>query len=246
MRLRAHEIAMTSVVVAGIAISCLCHANGPQVGFQAGMIFPVRSETIRLSSERVVIHLGEPAHDGRVSCSYTVQNLSGVPQNFQMAFSPYGSISDSLDYKHLDFEVMSGGQELPVRFEKIAAATWRSIVDTEASSLPVWDLSIPAHDSVEVGMRYHAIWTGDSDSWSFAYNARPASLWAGTISHAKIEFEFEAFTAALLRSALTGIDSAQAAARPAGWTWVGDNLVWTFNDWEPDEDVSISVSLRGR
>ena len=140
-----------------------------------------------------------------------------------MAFAPYGNLSDSTDYSHLSFTVTSGGDEVPVTFQKMDDPRWAPYIGRLGRTLPVWQLAIAPHDDLRVGMKYRAIWAGD-DAWSFAYNARPASLWAGHVETAEIAFEFAEFTSALLRCSSAASPCIQFAFSPAGAAWSGNRL----------------------
>ena len=148
----------------------------------------------------------------------------------------------STGYKFLNFEVTCGGRALPVTFQRIDDPRWEPYVGSPGESLPVWALTVGPSDSLQVGMKYRAIWSGNG-GWGFSYNARPASLWAGVIEHAEIAFEFDAFTAALLNCASAMPTCVRLSASPANWTWSGNRLLWEFKDWEPSEDVSIHVAI---
>jgi hypothetical protein len=221
-------------------------ANGPQVGFQAGAVFPVASRTIRLLSERVTVRLGDPLAQGRAECLYQLVNLSDSLRSFQMAFVPYGFMSDRETYDHLHFAVRCLGKDVPVRFQKVDKEQWLPYVTDLWTDLPVWDLEINPRDTLDVGMRYDVYWSGDDGSgvWRVAYNARPASLWAGTVAEARVAFEFAEFTAALLRDG-GPMGACRVELSPPGSVWVGSSLVWEFKNWEPDQDISIWVKTDG-
>jgi hypothetical protein len=241
-RLALWRAAAISLLLASFAPAAT-HANGVQVGFQAGMIFPVGSRSVQLASETVTVRLGEPLEPGYVSCGYALKNLSDSTQAFQMAFVTHGFLYDLDSYEDLEFRVVCLGKVIPVRFAPVDQKRWFPHVGVSADSLPTWELSIAPRDSLQIGMRYRVAWSGDERGhWAFDYVARPAALWAGTIDHARIAFEFTEFTAQLLRCALQTDACLHVKASPESGKWIGDALVWEFRDWEPDQNIGIDVA----
>jgi hypothetical protein len=240
-RLASILLAVVSLLAGGSAA-----ANGPQVGFQAGAIFPIGSKTIRLLSERVSIHLGEPLDRGRAECYYELVNLVDSTQAFQMSFVPYGYFSgDSTDQSR--FTVKCEGKKVPLHYATIDRRAWLPYTTDPPGSLPVWDLVIGPTDTLHLNMTYPVYWTGDNGDgwWRSLYNTRPASLWAGSIGHAKVEFEFDQFTGTLLRDGCPA-GACETRFSPSGYAWSGWRLVWEFDEWEPREDIAVEVKIDER
>src|SRR5262252_8273670 len=69
-----------------------CWANGPEIGFDAGTIFPIESKNIQLVSETVDIYLPGAAVSSlrtvgpNAVCKYVLRNLADSTQTFHMAF----------------------------------------------------------------------------------------------------------------------------------------------------------------
>lgn len=82
------RIAATGALIAFAYLlgACVALANGPEVGRDAGMIFPVASDSVQLVSEQVLIQLQLDAYEGTAECKYTLRNLTGVAASFEMAF----------------------------------------------------------------------------------------------------------------------------------------------------------------
>jgi len=215
-------------------------ANGPRIGFSAGTIFPMASDSVQLAKETVVVKLSDPRGmgEGRVACKYYLRNLANSTQVLSMAFSVHGYLDDSTTYRHLDFSVTAHGQELPVRFFKTDDPRWAPFVDWSGNTLPVWDLSLAPRELLQLEIRYQVFWAGD-DEWNFKYNARPAALWAGKIEDAQVSFEFDMHTAQDIRRRPGDPKHVEFAAHPDQYRWSGNRVIWEFQMWEPTDDVSV-------
>jgi hypothetical protein len=243
---RSRLFTMTVLVVMSVTFAAVSRGNGPQVGFQAGAIFPIGSRTVRLLSEHVTIRLGEPLDEGHAECNYELVNLTDSTQAFKMSFVPYGNFSgDSTDQS--TFTVQCKGRRVPLHYARIDRDAWLPYASDPPESLPVWDLVIGPTDTLHLNMTYPVYWTGDSGDgwWRSVYNTRPASLWAGSVGHAKIQFEFDQFTGTLLRDGCPA-GACETRFSPKGYAWSGWKLVWEFDEWEPREDIAVEVKINER
>src|SRR5262245_62743201 len=83
-----------------VILAPACFANGPEIGFDAGTIFPMESRNVQLVSEEVEIRLPTywPAVDTsdphNAFCKYVLRNLTDSTQVFSMAFVSNENWSD--------------------------------------------------------------------------------------------------------------------------------------------------------
>jgi hypothetical protein len=222
-------------------------ANGPNVGRDAGMVFPVHNPVVQLVSERVVIQLPwNDGSDGSASCRYVLRNLSDAPQTFEMAFvtnPPFAADNPTAyrsHYSDAEFTVRQNGRDLMASYEPVDISAWATLVRGLPDSLPVWRVSIPPDTSTTLEMDYRIEWSGGADGSSisqyFRYQARPAALWAGTIDNAEVVFEVDVATMRLIDKHRDVDGCFELEVSPTGAIWEGNRLSWRFRDWEPSED----------
>lgn len=222
-------------------------ANGPTIGRDAGMVFPVDNSAVQLVSERVIAHLPTYAESfGRVSCRYELRNLSPSPQTFEMAFvtnPPFAVDKPSAYRSHYSdarFSVRQSGIDLSVAYEPVDISSWSTLIEGLPDSLPVWRVSIPSDTSTVLEMDYRIEWSGGGDGSSisqyFRYRARAASLWAGTIDRAEIVFEIDDETMQVIKEHGNADSCYVLTVTPEGAVWKGNRVSWLFEDWEPADD----------
>jgi len=241
----------------------LARANGGEVGRDAGMIFPLESDSVQLVSENLYISLPPLHGKGKAQCSYVLRNLAGSPRAFDMAFvtndpwplsaKDYGAL-----YRGANFHVQHGKEYVPFHLEALDKPRWAHLLGEPPDSLPIWHVSMRAKDTIELSMSYDVEWSGpgvsvdaDADSeyvsFTFAYHAAPASLWAGRIESAHIEFYFEDV---LLPHILECVAETHACVsvdiQPPGYQWHSTFLSWDMKDWEPTTDLSIAIAWWNR
>ncbi len=223
-------------------------ANGPTVGRDAGMIVPIHNQEVQLLSEEVKIILpGSDNIAGSINCLYILKNLSDHDQIFDMAFvvSSYYFASHNY-YRSPQFQVNVSNwryvQRQPtVRYEPIDKSQWKDLVPANVDSLPVWDVMIPPHKTVTVRLRYPVSWTSAAERYFFTYHTKSAALWAGPIKKAKIQLSFGDLMNSLISCQNVREGCMKWDVKPANYTWTDRGYEWEFTDWEPTEDISVTV-----
>jgi hypothetical protein len=235
---------MTAILLGPRATS----ANGPEIGWDGGSIVPLRSHSIRLIGEKVWVNLtGEGYPGGRVDVDYWLENLQDKSSTIEMSFfvpgvGEFGGPDQTHRYQ---FSAKLRGESLPVEWRPADPKKWQDF-GSAPDSLPVWRLSFASRDTLLLHVSYRVQWSGGADGANFgdyfSYLARPARLWAGTLDFAEFRI---AGSRALERRALRneGIGECDSVLiQPPGWFWDGNAIAWRFEDWEPDQDISISFS----
>lgn len=244
---------MAACVLAVSLLAAKAIANGPNVGRDAGMVFPVRNDVVQLVSERVVIKLAPYASPyarlGEAVCTYELRNLSDTPQTFEMAFftnRPFAATDRSEYRRHYmtaGFSVTEGARSLAVAYEPVDVSGWSPLYEGLPDSLPVWQVTIGPDTSTVLNMEYSVEWSGGADGESnsryFQYHARPAALWAGTIDSAEIAFEIDDETVRTIADHRGSDPCFEEIVTPEGGNWDGNRIVWRFGDWEPENDLYL-------
>jgi hypothetical protein len=232
----------------------IASGNDPEIGFDAGTVFPVTSRAIRLVSEVVNIRLdspsaGRPGSTRNATRTYVVRNLADTAQTFAMAFvsnppiSPESPGSWSELFGGAAFEVHQDGRALPVRFRPGRGREFQEEYGTAEVSFPTWTLTLGPGATSEVLMRYYASWSGGCDGTNcrheFTCHARPAARWAGRIDRAS--FTLRLGDTAFVRR----LEHRGAPWRVHVWPVehhrTEDGLHWECRDWKPDSDLGLRV-----
>jgi hypothetical protein len=97
--------------------------------------------------------------------------------------------------------------------------------------------TVDLHVSYQVSLPTNA--DGGWETMGFAYMTRPAALWAGTVGQA--DFVFELMDDAWLLSCKSRYEPpyADIEIEPKGYTVDGNQVIWHYEDWEPDKDISF-------
>jgi hypothetical protein len=226
--------------------SVASHANGPEIAFDAGGIYPVRSANVQLESELVEVWLpgwnGE--WEGRAECRYVLRNHDARPVAFDMAFVSQAQELGAPRYP-MEFEVTQGERRLATRWVAVDTSRMErwNLGYWIPDSLPAWRVEIPGRGRAELTMRYTVYWNGGCDGAdcgrSFGYVARPAALWRGRIASARIVFHVPSDLARQLAASPLAEPIRAVRATPAGFRWLPDGIEWRFEDWEPREDLHL-------
>ena len=254
---------MKFVAAAALALlfATRAHANGPEVGIDAGMIVPLESKDVALVGEQVNVWISAGDEPGRLECIYVLRNRSSKPVKLSMGFLVNSPSIDPAFPGHWDdpalgLEVRIAGNHVAVRREPVRAKAWEAIAPGGMpDSLPVWDVQIPANGRVSLEIKSRITWSGGSDGDEhtsvLSYAAIPARLWAGSITYATVDFHFEGPTLALLRQARN--TKPEDADRPGGvaltitppaFKWTRTGVRWTFVHWEPAENPKVQIDWR--
>ena len=232
-------LALLAVLPAGVA-----RANGPEIGFSVGGVVPLASTRVQLVSEFVRV----PVEGGRVSCHYTLRNLSGEPVTITMGFITNNPWPDDPGrytpyFRETGFAVRAR-QPLTWRLAGVDPARWAPFLRQAPDSLPVWEVSFGPHEEMPLHVSYQATPDGGCDGShcgsSMTYFAKSAQAWAGPVEYAEVRFEFGAM-ARLYRAAAGAtpppyrLRTSPTASREHSW-----GIVWEYRDWEPDTDFTVS------
>jgi hypothetical protein len=226
-------------------------ANGPTIGYDGGSIVPLANPDIQLVTESVDLHapLTDDYEKGRARCWYLLANRSAQPRSFAMSFlGGWQAGWPGLEFMtSRNFWVSIDGQPVTIRKEPIDHARWEEFAVGLPDSLPVWEVTIPARDSVSVNIDYEIEWSGGSDSITdgreLQYYARPARLWAGALRRATFRLHLGQIVTALLRDRAINRDDSAVRLRiePPDARWTFDGLEWQRTDWEPDTDFRFGI-----
>lgn len=238
-----------------VAVPGLVRANGPEVGFDAGSIIPLVSRDVQLVREWVDLYapFDDDRSRWRAECSYLLANRSKRPRTLNMSFLAgirAGSLErpDMLPARDDEFRVRVNFQPTPTARVPIDRARWEQFGMLLPDSLPVWQVHIPAGDSVVVQMEYFVESSGGGEgdwrSRGLRYFARPASLWAGRIREATFEVHLGETLAALLRCrpSVSPEGCPELKLVPEEVQWTRDGFAWRRTDWEPDTDFAFDLS----
>lgn len=238
---RAALVFLVTLVPAAAALG-----NGPSVGFGAGGIVPLANEDVQLVSEFVTV----PIEGGRVRCQYDLRNLGDEPRTFTVGFvtnAPWRRDGDASagGFRSADLEVKQEQKPVPVRYEAVDKDRWAPFLGVPPDSLPVWEVTIGAHATTHLFIAYDGVpdtgCDGSHCSLSAVYHAKTASLWAGTLEHASIRFEFSSLTAKLLDCGGDAESCLSIRVAPEGALRTAGGYVWDLSNWEPDTDFSVRV-----
>jgi len=244
-----------SGVLAMLVGATIARANGPEIGFDAGTIFPIESRSVQLVSENVTIDLPAEAFSGmnevdhNALCKYVLRNLSDSTLTFHMAFVSNARYSDddTLDIVSNPYQVTQDGRSRDVTYYR--ASKENELFFSEYGSnqilFPTWVLAIGPRATSVVEIRYNASWTGGCDGETcgndFTYYTKPAALWAGPIEQA--DFDLRVPDRTFLRNLRRANAPWHVEISPPGFRWTSDGLHWAFRNWEPDADLRMLVEF---
>lgn len=224
-------------------------ANGPEIGRDAGTVFPLATDRIQLVSELVMVRLPAEGGAGRAECLYVLRNLTDERQSFEMAFLTGSSHRqddpDNRAYPDLDLHVSRDRRELAVSMAALDRARWEPLIENPPDSIPVWSVAIEPRAEAALWINYGVGWSGGGDGRSrqraFTYYAKPAAFWAGRIEQATIAFTLGDLAAKALSCLPDSATCLRRTIEPAGYRWTAGGLRWDLNDWEPAEDFRLEL-----
>jgi hypothetical protein len=236
----------TVVLLLSEALVHCVAANGPEIGWDGGTIFPLESDDIQLLGEKVRVNLDQEGYPrGHVAVRYWLYNRTDREQVFDMSFvmSPCAWPEDEEWKHHFGFRVGSHTGEMPVRWVAADTARWGDMLPACTDSLPVWSVTIAAEDTLSLRFEYGVDWSGGADGVSygseFTYIVRPAALWAGRVEFAEFEIRAGNLANHLMNQDPWLNECQEISIEPPGWFWNAGVLTWRFEDWEPDRDIRI-------
>jgi len=220
------------------------YANGPEIGRDAGVIFPVEADSVQLVSEVVLASLPNAFVDeeiqglalGSVKCTYRLRNLSNSAETFDMAFL---ANRPTEFYRKPDFDVSIDGQPAQVSLEIIDKSRWAQYEAYPPDTLPTWQVSIEPKGEVTILITYAVSWSNSEEHRVFHYHAMPAALWAGKIQQARIEFQID--TPAADAAGQTIWKCVNKIVEPDGYSETTSGVVWEMTNWEPSTDFRLWV-----
>lgn len=224
-------------------------ANGPNIGRDAGTVFPLTTDRIQLVSEFVTVRLSAEGGAGSAECLYVLRNLTDEKQSFEMAFLTGSSYRqddpENRASPALDLHVSHGRRELVVSMAALDRARWEPLIANPPDSIPVWKVVIEPRADAALWISYGIGWSGGGEGRShhqaFTYYAKPAASWAGRIEQATIVFALNSLTAKALACLPDSATCVQRTIEPAGYRWTDAGLRWDLNDWEPAEDFRLDL-----
>lgn len=241
------------ILALSLLVATATQANGPNIGRDPGGIFPVANDDIQLVSEEVSVAPGHDDDPGWARCVYHLRNLTDREHVLDVAFYirsiGWGIASDyPIFASRLEFRATQDGRPLPVAVEKIDPARWQAVASAPVDSLPTWTMTIGPHEETRLVLDYQVVWTRGADGSTgyqeLTYHARPASLWAGVIESAVIEFQLDPLTMKLIEEHRLTDERFELRIEPGGYEWTGNVIRWRLTDWDAAVDPEVSFSYR--
>lgn len=172
------------IIVLLSAIGVRASANGPEIGQDAGAIFPIESAVVHLVAESVDVRYDWSEYrSGTAECVYYLGNDSDSTQTFNMAFvsnRPFeyeGAYTRA--YRDMEMRVDIEGRDVAVRLAPLVKEKWDEFIKPLPDSLPMWAVTIAAHDTTRVHMRYRVAPSGGAEGhhghMALQYRCRPAA-----------------------------------------------------------------------
>ncbi len=242
-------------------------------GLPAGMIFPVRGDSVRLSVANVtVLAPHEALASGKVISFYRLRNLGSRPVDLEIGFA-HGIRQASPARRAIaadSLQLLANRRPLPLHIESITKMQHGMLPPTAfPDSFPAWDVTIPSFEMVDIDLTYPVSWTHQEDeegqSRELALHAFPATLWNGPIDDFTVSFVFDEMTATLLNCAMEqerekeetkdlkerkGETQDQKGpcpevkVTPGGYEWYARGPGWRFRNTGFPADFRIRVSWR--
>lgn len=143
-----------------LAGSTRAWANGPEIGRDAGMVFPLESAAVALDAETVDVRYDFSSRLGAAECVYHLRNLTNSPQVLEMAFLTNSAAGQSGGshgfYRDLQMSVEIDGERAPVELAPVRPSSWSDLIKPVPDSLPVWKLALAPEASIRVHLTYPA------------------------------------------------------------------------------------------
>lgn len=254
-------LAMTAAMIVAASLASITAtpalAEESGRGLPAGMIFPIRGDSVQLAVARVTIDVPRDDAAGRVISSYRLRNLGTRPVDLEIGFvrsdslPSTTSVTDAAD----SLRLRVNRRPVPIRAGATARIPRGKIRFALPDSVPAWNLTIPPFETAELDLTYRVSWSFGSDGEETArelvLRTSPARLWNGPIDDFSVSFTFDELTATLLHCALEpndegaaedeakGEEDGAAVPRnpciestilPAGYEWYARGPGWRFRN----------------
>jgi hypothetical protein len=203
----------------------------------------------------------------RVRCVFHLKNPTDAPLALTVGFplethygSTYHAMPDSAYYaahswrnrdlesldpdsfvpEGLDFRAAVDGRQLPVRFRFQRPDPDRDLLWRPLSA--VWDMEIPAGETVRLANSYTTAWSYHSSSptnvWWLDYVLRSGATWSGPIGSAVVSVTVPE---RMPRPCMEDTCIAVWLPSPPSAEVSGRTVTWRFSDLEPDFDIGMRV-----
>lgn len=207
------------------------YADDGSLGRTPDGVFPIQENDVIMESEEITIDLEK----NTVECIFVFHN-TGKSKEVFMGFpgkldeSRGGEFSEAVDLELGNFKTFVEGKELPVTCEKgIENHTDETLEALRYSEWFTFTVPFQADEKVTVHNTYNFRPSYDSMGYIYTgYVLQTGALWKGSIGSAKVTFK------------LGKIQPYQIEELgPGGFIFVGDDLVWERNDFEPRYDLNL-------
>ncbi|NLC68333.1 MAG: DUF4424 family protein, partial [Clostridiaceae bacterium] len=269
--IRKHFIYLSAiclVFIAAILLTVVCtpsstYANDTSLGRFGETVRPIDNPNIIMQSENITVRVFEGM--SKVECEFVFLNDSDKETTVLMGF-PSGEPDDEsgdkaewfLDYRLYNFAAWVDGEIVEVRLEKGAKTgseggktgedgetmeDGKIGIDTGigANELGLnfpywytWEVSFKPGEKKIVKNTYETANTTSSIGMAQAgYILTTGAPWKDRIGDAKVTFIME------------GIKPYQVESiTPANYTYEGNTIMWQFEDFEPDTNISVTFNIR--
>ncbi|MCX5975930.1 MAG: S-layer homology domain-containing protein [Coprothermobacterota bacterium] len=197
-------------------------------------------EGVRMTAEQVTIRLfdfnprarefesGESQRYARVSyrCLFQMENTTQEESNLQIGFPLFSS---NPQYSTLQgVRVLVDGETAPYEtLTRTDTASGGYLLETQWA---VWPVSFQPEQGREIEVTYTVTAFRGLERILIDYSLRTGAAWVGTIGQSTIEL-----------SAPFPIEDGQVSGSPTGWVLENGTVHWNLRDFEPTEDVKVSL-----
>ncbi len=220
-------------------------------------VIPMAEDNIQMVAETVRVKVKKGTRM-EVEARFTFKNLSDKTVNVTMGF-PFNENWGEMFWEEegtgrqnardsLRFVSLVDGKEVKVRIREDA---------TENEGNPswnrrfffVWDTEFAPGQTRKLTTRYETDWdrwhnVDDQFSYTFTYITTTGAAWAGKIGEAVISVEVPKKLPRPVWSDERVVYWKPIPSEPA-ISHDSSRLVWSFKDWEPERDISITISGQG-
>ena len=198
------------------------------------IIVPLNKTNIILANLRINVDDGYI-----VKSSFELNNISSKKEQISVGFPLQ---KDTL-YKYLEpqyFRIESNDKSVPYSIKKSDEYDVPDIID-KYDYLYVWQLVINPKGSITINCSYEVNWHADDPRVNrrhISFNLEDASYWKGPTETARITFNLSGSTLRLLNK-----NKIKLNIEPDGYI-IDDNksIIWSFKDWEPNNNILIEVN----